>query len=222
MGRCGGGGPPRDPTPGGGGGAARGPPGGGPPPPPPPPPAGGGGGLGGWAMQRRVPIRWGLFVHFFGANGPAHPHHPTPDSFPVTVGFPRFAWKRCIGKQEGVGSVFLRKTDPTPTISTRLLLLLLLLIFFFLPAVAAAENCQRPGGWAGRGCQPHGCGCQAYKDVLAASPEQPTYPAQQAIPLLNPPQRGLSPLAGKLSTPPPAHPCGSPTHRNKPRSRDHA
>ncbi|WP_204373457.1 hypothetical protein, partial [Stenotrophomonas maltophilia] len=67
-----------------------------------------------------------------GANGPAHPHPPTPDSFPVTVGFPRFAWKMCIGKQEGVGSVFLRKTDLTPTHSARLLPLPLLLLFFFL------------------------------------------------------------------------------------------
>ncbi|WP_204315370.1 hypothetical protein, partial [Stenotrophomonas maltophilia] len=67
-----------------------------------------------------------------GANGPASPRRPTPDSFRVTVGFPRYAWMRCIGKQEGVGSVFLRKTDPTPTHSTRLLPLLLLLLFFFL------------------------------------------------------------------------------------------
>ena len=69
-------------------------------------------------------------------DGPAICPLPAPDSFPVTVGFPRYAWMRCIGKQEGVGSVFLWKTDPTPTHSTRLLLLLLLLplllLFFFL------------------------------------------------------------------------------------------
>ncbi|RRU78445.1 hypothetical protein EGJ24_15450 [Stenotrophomonas maltophilia] len=35
-------------------------------------------------------------------------------------------------------------------------------------------------GLAGRcrsaGCQPHGCGCQAYRDVLAASPHSDTAP----------------------------------------------
>ncbi|WP_212745524.1 hypothetical protein, partial [Stenotrophomonas maltophilia] len=64
-------------------------------------------------------------------DGPAIGPLPASDNFPVTVGFPRYAWMRCIGKQEGVGSVFLRKTDPTPTHSARLLLLPLLLIFFF-------------------------------------------------------------------------------------------
>ncbi|HIE1462291.1 TPA: hypothetical protein ACXJST_004279, partial [Stenotrophomonas maltophilia] len=65
-------------------------------------------------------------------DGPAICPLSASDSFPVTVGFPRHAWMRCIGKQEGVGSVFPRKTDPTPTQSAQLLLLPLLLIFFFL------------------------------------------------------------------------------------------
>ncbi|WP_231109337.1 hypothetical protein, partial [Stenotrophomonas maltophilia] len=65
-------------------------------------------------------------------DGPAIGPLTASDNFLVTVGFPRYAWMRCIGEQEGVGSVFLRKTDPTPTQSARLLLLSLLLIFFFL------------------------------------------------------------------------------------------
>ena len=32
------------------------------------------------------------------------------------------------------------------------------------------------------GCQPHGCGCQAYKDVLAASPQSDTAPPSHGIP----------------------------------------
>lgn len=76
------------------------------------------------------PCRLGHGIH--AVDGPAICPLPASDSFPVTVGFPRYAWMRCIGKQEGVESVFLRKTDPTPTQSARLLPLPLLLIFFFL------------------------------------------------------------------------------------------
>ncbi|WP_401741784.1 hypothetical protein, partial [Stenotrophomonas geniculata] len=65
-------------------------------------------------------------------DGPAICPLPASDNFPVTVGSPRHAWMGCIEKQEGVGSVLLRKTDPTPTRSAQLLLLPLLLIFFFL------------------------------------------------------------------------------------------
>ncbi|MBA0301138.1 hypothetical protein D7Y24_22330, partial [Stenotrophomonas maltophilia] len=75
-------------------------------------------------------IRLGHGIH--AVDGPAICPLSASDSFPVTVGFPRHAWMRCIGKQEGVGFVFLWKTDPTPTHSTRLLPLPLLLIFFFL------------------------------------------------------------------------------------------
>ena len=34
------------------------------------------------------------------------------------------------------------------------------------------------------GCQPHGCGCQAYRDVLAASPHSDTAPPTHGMPLL--------------------------------------
>ncbi|RRU07051.1 hypothetical protein EGJ03_19165 [Stenotrophomonas maltophilia] len=32
------------------------------------------------------------------------------------------------------------------------------------------------------GCQPHGCGCQAYRDVLAASPHSDTAPPSHGKP----------------------------------------
>ncbi|PWQ84448.1 hypothetical protein DKY64_17985 [Stenotrophomonas maltophilia] len=32
------------------------------------------------------------------------------------------------------------------------------------------------------GCQPHGCGCQAYRDVLAASPHSGTGPPSHGKP----------------------------------------
>ncbi|WP_234411828.1 hypothetical protein, partial [Stenotrophomonas maltophilia] len=87
-------------------------------------------GGGRWRDTPQVrPCRLGHGIH--AVDGPAIGPLPASDNFPVTVGFPRYAWMRCIGKQEGVGSVFLRKTDPTPTHSARLLLLPLLLIFFF-------------------------------------------------------------------------------------------
>jgi len=46
------------------------------------------------------------------------------------------------------------------------------------------RNLSEVGRCRSAGCQPHGCGCQAYKDVLAASPHSDTAPPSHAMPLL--------------------------------------
>ncbi|VEE50558.1 Uncharacterised protein [Stenotrophomonas maltophilia] len=45
------------------------------------------------------------------------------------------------------------------------------------------ENLSEVGRCRSAGCQPHGCGCQAYKDVLAASPHSDTAPPSHGMPL---------------------------------------
>ncbi|WP_164271404.1 hypothetical protein [Stenotrophomonas sp. B1-1] len=45
-------------------------------------------------------------------------------------------------------------------------------------------NLSKAGRCRIAGCQPHGCGCQAYKDVLAASPQFDTAPPSHGMPLL--------------------------------------
>jgi len=37
-------------------------------------------------------------------------------------------------------------------------------------------NLSKVGRCRSAGCQPHGCGCQAYTDVLAAAPHSDTVP----------------------------------------------
>ncbi len=209
---------------------------------------------GGGRWRDTPQVRPCRLVHGIHAvDGPAICPLPASDNFPVTAVDPRHAWIRCIGKQEGVGSVFLRKTDPTPTHSARLLLLLLslLLIFFFLflrwrpqetvrgRAGGLAGGVSRMGprhasGGLGRtpnpglavcaGQRTRASGCQASRDGFTASPEQPTRPAQSHDPASTNHHRrgGSARWPGNLNTPPPAHPCGSPTRRNTPRSRDHA
>ena len=50
--------------------------------------------------------------------------------------------------------------------------------FHLLIHVADAHGpCPWPGGWVAQGREPHGCGDRAYRDVLAAAPAQPIYPA---------------------------------------------
>ncbi len=176
-------------------------------------------------------IRLGHGIH--AVDGPAICPLPASDNFPVTAVDPRHAWIRCIGKQEGVGSVFLRKTDPTPTHSARLLLLPLLLIFFFLflrwrpqetvrgRAGGLAGGVSRMGprhasGGLGRMPNPglavcagqctRASGDRAYMDVLAAAPDNPpAWPSPVSLPS---PQRGLSPVAGK-----PQYPAACPSLR---------
>ena len=46
------------------------------------------------------------------------------------------------------------------------------------------RNLSEVGRCRSAGCQPHGCGCQAYKDVLAASPQSDTAPPSHGVPLL--------------------------------------
>ncbi len=78
-------------------------------------------------------------------------------------------------------------------------------LVFALPrnpfAAGTRAMCPRSGGWGLRGCPPHGCGGQAYTDVLAASP---------AIPPPDPPHNSLyAATATPLQTPghPACRPC---------------
>ncbi|RTQ91435.1 hypothetical protein EKL94_03550, partial [Stenotrophomonas maltophilia] len=43
------------------------------------------------------------------------------------------------------------------------------------------RNLSKVGRCRSAGCQPHGCGCQAYRDVLAASPATGPTPPSHGI-----------------------------------------
>ena len=193
-------------------------------------------GGGRWRDTPQVrPCRLGHGIH--AVDGPAICPLPASDNFPVTAVDPRHAWIRCIGKQEGVGSVFLRKTGPTSTHSARLLLLMLplLLIFFFLflrwrpqetvrgRAGGLAGGVSRMGprhasGGLGRTSNPGLSLCAGQRTRKAATERTWTYlqrppdnpPARpiQASLKPSPPQRGLSPVAGK-----PQYPAACPSLR---------
>ncbi|CAM0124951.1 hypothetical protein SMG44B_60110 [Stenotrophomonas maltophilia] len=72
---------------------------------------------------------------------------------------------------------FARKAEPASQ-PPLLLPLLLPFLLIFPWCVPEAGNCPRPGGEAGQGREPHGCGDRAYMDVLAAPPALPPHPAK--------------------------------------------
>ncbi len=54
-------------------------------------------------------------------------------------------------------------------------------LLFLLRGWQTTEICQRAVGLGMRGCQPHGCGCQASRDGFTASPAYPTRPAHPRL-----------------------------------------
>ncbi len=95
-----------------------------------------------------------------------------------------------------------------------------LLILFSSSWVQATEICRRPVGLGARGCQPHGCGCQASRDGFTASPAHPARPAHPRLLLSTtnqtPPTRGCA-VCWKL----PAMPDQQLTHQRPQRRRLH-
>ena len=69
-------------------------------------------------------------------------------------------------------------------------------LLFLLRGWQTSEICQRAVGLGTRGCQPHGCGCQASRDGFTASPAHPARPAHPRLLLSTtnqtPPTRGCA------------------------------
>jgi len=136
------------------------------------PPPGSGPAAGGWAFGRlrssashaKRPHPWGLDGAIHGANGPASPHRPTFDSFPVTVGLilGKDMANRMGSDPFSVGN----GSDPGS-------------IFVIRQRSIADHGDLSKAGWVRlRGREPHGCGDRAYMDVFTAPPATgPTPPS---------------------------------------------
>ncbi len=134
------------------------------------PPPGSGPAAGGWAFGRlrssashaKRPHPWGLDGAIHGANGPASPHRPTFDSFPVTVGL-------ILGKDMAnrMGQIrFPLETDLTPdrfSLSVR-------------DPLQITEICRRRGG--------SGCGGVSRMDAAT----EPTWTYLRRPPQPDPPR----------------------------------